>query len=114
MSRVAGRSDDMIFVSGISVMPSAVEQILLETEGMTPHYLIVLDRKGGVDEMEIQAEVPSTLADDLGRLQRLGRGLQDVVAHRLGVTARVLFVEPKTIARSTGGKMKRVIDKRGV
>ena len=112
MGRVAGRSDDMIFVNGVSVMPSAIEQVLLEAEGIAPHYLIVLDRKAGVDEMEIQVEVPPLLADDLGKLQRLGRGLQDAVAHRLGVASRVLFMEPKTIARSTGGKVNRVIDRR--
>jgi len=112
MSRVAGRSDDMIFVGGVNVMPSDIEQVLLETEGVEPHYLIVLDRKAGVDTMEIRVEVPASFSDELGKLQLLGRALQQALERRLGVAAKVTFVEPKTIARSTGGKMKRVIDSR--
>jgi phenylacetate-CoA ligase len=113
MSRVAGRSDDMIFVGGVNVMPSDIEQVLLETEGIQPHYLIVLDRSGGVDGMEIRVEVPPAFPDELGKLQLVGRRIQEALSRRLGLAARVTFVEPKTIARSTGGKMKRVIDRRG-
>ncbi len=112
MSRVAGRSDDMLFVGGVNVMPSDIEQVLLETEGVDPHYLLVLDRQAGVDTLEIRLEVPARFADQLGRLQILGRTIQQTLERRLGVAARVTFVEPKTIARSTGGKMKRVIDQR--
>ncbi len=112
MSRVAGRSDDMIFVAGVNVMPSDIEQVLLETKGIEPHYLIVLDREAGVDTMEIRVEVPKSFPDELGKLQLVGRAIQAGLERRLGVTARVTFVEPMTIARSTGGKMKRVIDRR--
>jgi phenylacetate-CoA ligase len=112
MSRVAGRSDDMIFVGGVNVMPSDIEQVLLETQGVEPHYLIVLDREAGVDTMEIRLEVPQSFPDELGKLQLLGRALQLSLERRLGLAARVTFVEPKTIARSTGGTMKRVIDRR--
>jgi phenylacetate-CoA ligase len=112
MSRVAGRSDDMLFVGGVNVMPSDIEQVLLETEGVDPHYLLVLDRQGGIDTLEIRLEVPARFADQLGRLQLLGRTIQQTLERRLAVAARVTFVEPNTIARSTGGKMKRVIDRR--
>ncbi len=112
MSRVAGRSDDMIFVGGVNVMPSDVEQVLLETEGLEPHYLIVLDREAGVDTIEIRVEVPRSFPDELGKLQLIGRTVQQAFERRLGISPRVTFVEPKTIARSAGGKSKRVIDRR--
>jgi len=114
MSRVSGRTDDMLIIDGINVFPSQIEEALLQVEGVEPHYLIVLDREAGMDTMEIQVEVPEALPllDDLGRLQQFKSRIQEHLDTVLGIRTRVTLVEPKTIARSTGGKMKRVIDKR--
>ena len=114
MRRVTGRTDDMLIIDGINVFPSQIEEVLLQVEGTAPHYLIVLDREAGIDTMEIRIEVPEELpfGDEVGRLQRFKSGIQEHLDAALGIKTRVTLAEPKTIARSTGGKMKRVIDKR--
>ncbi len=114
MSRVSGRTDDMLIVEGVNFFPSQIEEALLQIEGIEPHYLIILNREAGVDIMEIQVEVPEELPfmDDLGKLQRFKTTVQDKLNIALGIKVKVTLVEPKTIDRSTGGKMNRVIDKR--
>jgi phenylacetate-CoA ligase len=114
MSRVSGRTDDMLIVEGVNFFPSQIEEALLQIEGIEPHYLIILNREAGVDMMEIQVEVPEELPfmDDLGKLQRFKTTVQDKLNMALGIKVKVTLVEPKTIGRSTGGKMNRVIDKR--
>ena len=114
MSRVSGRTDDMLIVEGVNFFPSQIEEALLQIEGIEPHYLIILNREAGVDIMEIQVEVPEELPfmDDLGKLQQFKTTVQDKLNIALGIKVKVTLVEPKTIGRSTCGKMNRVIDKR--
>ena len=114
MSRVSGRSDDMIIVDGVNVFPSEIEQVLLEIEGIEPHYLIILDRDSGIDTVEIQLEIPLQLpfVDDYGKLEEFRASIALAIERRLRLESRVTFVERQTIARSTGGTMKRVDDRR--
>ena len=114
LSRIVGRTDDMLIVEGVNFFPSQIEEALLQIEGIEPHYLIILNREAGVDIMEIQVEVPEELPfmDDLGKLQRFKTTVQDKLNIALGIKVKVTLVEPKTIGRSTGGRMNRVIDKR--
>lgn len=116
MSRVSGRSDDMIVVEGRSIFPSEIEQVLLEVEGVEPHYMIILDRQGGVDTVEIKLEIPRQLpfVDDYGKLESFRAAIRGAIEKRIGLAARVTFVEHQTIARSTGGTMKRVEDRRAM
>lgn len=114
MSRVSGRSDDMIIVEGVNVFPSEIEQILLEFDTIEPHYLIVLTRESGVDSVEIQLEIPLQLpfVDDYAKLENFRSSIAETLERRLGLSAKVTFVEHQTIARSTGGTMRRVDDRR--
>jgi len=112
MHRVTGRSDDMLIIRGVNVFPSQIESILIETEGLTPHYQLIVDRKGNLDTLEVQVEVnESIFSDEIKNLQRVETKVMKNIKEFLGVTAKVKLVNPKEIERSVG-KAKRIIDKR--
>jgi phenylacetate-CoA ligase len=112
MLRVTGRSDDMLIIRGVNVFPSQVESVLLKYAEVEPHYMIVVDRKGNLDIMEIQIEVTNGLfSDEIRKLEALERTIRDDIESTLGIHAKVRLVEHKTIQRSEG-KAKRVVDKR--
>uniref|UniRef100_I2Q1I2 Phenylacetate-coenzyme A ligase n=1 Tax=Desulfovibrio sp. U5L TaxID=596152 RepID=I2Q1I2_9BACT len=114
MVRVQGRSDDMLIIRGVNVFPSQIESILLETEGLTPHYQLVVEREGNLDTLTVQVEVDEKLfSDEIKRLQRLEGKIQKNIKEFLGVTALVKLVEPRAIQRSEG-KAKRIVDLRHV
>jgi phenylacetate-CoA ligase len=113
MSRVMGRSDDMLIIKGINVFPSQIESVLLEVEGVEPHYLIVVDRKEGFksDELEIWVEVSENVfSDEIGKMEALEKKLRAELESVLNISPRIKLVEPRTIAR-TEGKAKRVVDR---
>ncbi len=112
MGRVIGRSDDMLIVSGVNVFPSQVEHVLTQVEGLTPNYVIVLDKRGVLDVLEVWVEVDERVfTGDIGALENLKRKLEEELANALFLRARVKLVEPKTLERSMG-KAKRVVDRR--
>jgi phenylacetate-CoA ligase len=112
MQRVFGRTDDMLIIRGVNVFPSQIEEVLLEVEGAEPHYQIVIERSGALDDIEVQLEVASGIFFDEARKMF---ALRELIEHRLesalGIGVRVNLVEPGSIERSQG-KAKRVIDKR--
>ena len=80
---------------------------------MRPHYLIVVDRKKSLDDLEIRLEVEERLFSDvMGDMVRLQASVADKLQSALGLRARVTLVEPGAIER-TAGKAKRVLDLRG-
>jgi phenylacetate-CoA ligase len=113
MSRLTGRSDDMLIVRGVNVFPSQIESVLLEVEGVEPHYLIVVDRQHAfkTDELEIWIEVSEEVfSDEMGKMENLEKRLRSEMDSVLGIAARIKLVEPRTIARAEG-KAKRVVDR---
>jgi phenylacetate-CoA ligase len=114
MERVSGRSDDMLIIRGVNVFPSQIESVLMNIKGVEPHYLLIVDRKGNLDTLDVQVEVnEKVFSDEVKDLQALGRKIEKEIKDLLGVTAGVKLVEPKTIQRSEG-KAQRVIDKRNI
>jgi len=114
MEKVTGRTDDMIIFKGVNIYPSQIEEILLEFEGVTPHYQIVLGRDGALDTMEILVEVNESLFfDDMKRQGTLVQNIFDAIRGTLGVSPRVKLVEPRSIERFRG-KAKRVVDEREI
>jgi phenylacetate-CoA ligase len=110
--RIGRRSDDMFIIRGVNVFPSQVETALLKIEGTLPHYLIVLSRVKGLDQMEVQVEVtPDVFSDKVGGLEILQQKLEAEVEQTIGIRVTVRLVAPHTIQRSEG-KAKRVMDKR--
>ena len=112
MSRVSGRTDDMLIIRGVNVFPSQVETVLLEMEGTEPHYQLVISKKGALDELEVRVEVSESIFfDEMKKLEELREGIRRRLTSVLGLSPKVTLVEPKTIERSTG-KAKRVLDMR--
>jgi phenylacetate-CoA ligase len=112
ITRMSGRSDDMLIIRGVNVFPSQIESILVRIEGVEPHYLLIVDRKDNLDTLEVQVEVDERIfSDEIKVLQALARRIEKEIKDMLGVTCTVKLVEPKTIQRSEG-KAKRVVDNR--
>jgi phenylacetate-CoA ligase len=113
ISKISGRTDDMIIVRGINVFPSQIEHVLLGIEGTLPHYQLIVDRKANdLDELEIMVEVDHKIfSDEIKMLRSFEDKIKKEIESVLGVFVKVKLVEPKTIERSEG-KAKRVVDKR--
>jgi len=114
MSKISGRTDDMLIVRGVNVFPSQIESVLLQVEGVQPHYQIIVDRQATLDDLEVWVEVSESIfADEIRRLEALAEKVRTELHEVLGISARVKLVEPRSIQRSEG-KAKRVIDRRDV
>lgn len=112
MNRILGRTDDMLIIRGVNVFPTQIENVLLEIGEVEPQYLMVVDRKGNLDELEIWVEISEKLfSDEVRKLEDLEHRIKNEIISTLGISARIKLVEPKTIPRSEG-KAKRVVDKR--
>lgn len=112
MTKVTGRTDDMLIIRGVNVFPSQVESVLLSIGETAPHYMLIVDRKDNLDILEIQVEItPQLFSDEVRKLEDIERKIKKEIESTLGISAKIKLVEPKTIQRSEG-KAKRVIDKR--
>jgi phenylacetate-CoA ligase len=112
MKRVRGRTDDMLIIRGVNVFPSQIETVLMQIEGISPHYQIIVDREGGLDIMEVQVEVSEEMFSDRIRgLEEWQEVIQGEIESYLGIGVKVILVEPRSIARSEG-KAVRVVDNR--
>lgn len=114
MSKVTGRSDDMLIIRGVNVFPSQIENVLLEVGETAPHYLLIVDRIDNLDILEVWVEMSQDMFfDEVKKVEDLERKIKKEIDSTLGINAKIKLVEPKTIERSEG-KAKRVIDKRKI
>ncbi len=114
MSKIYGRSDDMLIIRGVNIFPTQVESILLEIPEAKPHYQLVVDRQGSLDTLEVQVEIDdSYFSDELVELSKINKKIKHKIESVLGISVILKLVESKTIARSEG-KAKRVIDNRQI
>jgi len=113
ITKIKGRTDDMLIIRGVNVFPSQIEEILLKTSnGVTPNYQIIVDRVNSTDTLEIKVELTEELfSDDVKTIETITQNIKDAIRSTLGLGAKITLVAPKTIDRSEG-KAKRVIDKR--
>ncbi|MCX4741409.1 phenylacetate--CoA ligase PaaK [Streptomyces antibioticus] len=109
IEKITGRCDDMIILRGVNVFPSQIEEIVLRTPGVAPHFQIELTRRERMDHMTVRVESrPDTPADGRDTAARaIAKGVKDGV----GVSVEVTIVEPDTLERSLG-KLRRVKDRR--
>ena len=127
MMKLTGRTDDLLIIRGVNFFPSQIEEIVLKHKDVTPNYLVVVDRHGSLDEVEVRIEVTEkyvtkpigdtfiestrlAVSDELATrdlVKTLVRDIKDVV----GITVKVSLVTPGSIPRSEG-KAKRFIDNR--
>jgi len=112
MTRVFGRTDDMLIIRGVNVFPQQIETVLFEIEGVAPHYQIIIDRKGALDETTVNVEVSESIFfDEMKKQSELKETIKKQLAAELGISVDVKLVEKKTLERFEG-KAKRVIDNR--
>jgi phenylacetate-CoA ligase len=97
----------MIIVRGVNVYPSNVEHALLSVPEAAPHYQLVVERTGAMDELTVQCE-PAGSTDDPAKLRM---HVERVLHDQLGIRVRVEVMEPETLPRSEG-KAVRVVDRR--
>lgn len=109
MSRVTGRSDDMLIIRGVNLFPSQIEVAVLRVEGASTHYQIEVDRPGTLDQVTVRVECQDEPTTE--RAQPLQRRLAAEIHSVSGIRASVELVAPHTLERSTG-KARRVIDRR--
>lgn len=112
MSRIIGRTDDMLIIKGVNVYPMQIESILFDIEGVEPHYQIIVEREGRLDKAQVLVEVTESIFFDQMKKQRqLVDHIKKRLAAELGIGVEVKLVEEKSLERFEG-KAKRVIDKR--
>ncbi len=112
ISRIIGRTDDMLIIKGVNVFPTQIESILCEIEGTEPHYRIIVDRENHQDRVTVQVEVVESIFFHEMRKQRaLINRIKASLASELGIGVDVKLVEEKSLERFEG-KGNRVIDNR--
>jgi len=112
MEKVRQRTDDMLIIRGVNVFPSQIEDVLFKIEGIRPHYLIVLGRKHGLDDIELRIEVAEEVFSDImADMVAFTRHVSERLHAVLGLNVKVTLVEPGSIER-TAGKAKKVLDQR--
>ncbi len=112
MTRITGRSDDMLIIRGVNIFPSQVESVILEMPEFEPHYLLIVDRNNNLDTLQIQVETrPEFFSDEINKMLELKKKISHRLQSVLGIAADVKLMEPRSLERSIG-KAKRVIDNR--
>ena len=109
MEKVTGRTDDMIILRGVNLFPTQIEELLLGTPELSPHFQCVLSREGTLDEMTVRVEHREGVAT--ASAEEAGRHLRHLVKSTIGVSIGVEVREPGGIERSVG-KMRRIVDQR--
>ena len=112
MSRIMGRTDDMLIIKGVNVFPTQIEAVLFAIEGTEPHYRIIVERENNEDRITVMVEVvESIFFDEMKKQRALVDTIKRRLASELGIHIEVKLVEEKTLERFDG-KGARVIDKR--
>ncbi|MFB6617838.1 phenylacetate--CoA ligase PaaK [Streptomyces sp. NPDC085524] len=110
MEKITGRSDDMIILRGVNMYPTQVEEILLRTAGLAPHFQLRLTTEGRLDALTVRVE--ARRETDADRRAAAAAEVVRAVKEGIGVSVRVEVVDPETLERSVG-KIKRLVDLRG-
>jgi len=109
MEKVTGRSDDMIILRGVNLFPTQIEEIILRTPGLAPHFQLVLTTRGRMDHLTVQVEARPDCPTE--RRDRAAAEVIKTVKDTIGTSVEVVCVEPETLARSAG-KIQRLVDHR--
>src|SRR4051794_8609118 len=109
MEKVTGRTDDMIILRGVNLFPTQIEEIILRTPGLAPHFQLVLTTKGRLDHLAVQVEARPDCPGE--RRDPAAAEVAKAVKDTIGTSVEVLVVEPETLARSAG-KIQRLVDNR--
>ena len=109
IEKITGRTDDMIILRGVNVFPTQIEELILRTPELAPHFQCVLSREGRLDAMTVKVERRHGVGP--AAAQEAGRALAGLVKNTIGVSIAVDVIEPDGVERSMG-KMRRIVDQR--
>ena len=109
MQRITGRSDDMVILRGVNLFPTQIEEIVLRTPGLSPHFRLVLTRSGRLDALTVEVEARPDCPPE--RRSEAGAEVARRVKDTIGTSVEVAVVEPETLERSVG-KLERLVDRR--
>jgi phenylacetate-CoA ligase len=109
MEKITGRTDDMIILRGVNLFPTQIEEIILRTPGLSPHFQLVLTSRGRMDHLTVQVEARPDCPGD--RRDPAAAEVAKAVKDTVGTSVEVITVEPETLARSAG-KLQRLVDHR--
>lgn len=109
MEKVTGRSDDMVILRGVNLFPTQIEEIVLRTPGVAPHFQLRLTRQGRLDALTVRAEARADATPE----ERAAAALSIAAAVKdgVGVSVGVEILDPESLERSVG-KIKRIADLR--
>lgn len=112
VSRMMGRSDDMLIIKGVNVFPTQIETVLFEMDGTEPHYRLIVERENNEDKLTVMVEVvESIFFDEMKKQRAFVDSIRKKMASELGIGVNIQLVEERTLERFDG-KSDRVIDKR--
>ncbi len=112
ISRISGRTDDMLIVRGINVFPSQIEYTLMRIPEVGEQYMIYVSREGALDRMVIQVEIKQeAFSDKMEDMVKLRAHIESVLKKYLNISVEVELKAPGELPRFTG-KAKRVVDTR--
>jgi phenylacetate-CoA ligase len=109
IGRITGRTDDMIILRGVNLFPTQIEELILRTRQLSPHFQCVLTRQGRMDALTVRVERRAEAAP--AAAGQAGAALADQIKNTIGVSVQVEVIEPDTVERSMG-KMRRIVDER--
>ncbi|GGU38705.1 phenylacetate--CoA ligase PaaK [Streptomyces lavendofoliae] len=109
MEKVTGRSDDMVILRGVNLFPTQIEEIVLRTPGLAPHFQLRLTRDGRLDALTVRAEARADATAEARA--EAARAVAAAVKDGIGVSVAVEVVDPETLERSVG-KIRRIVDLR--
>ncbi|MGW1864298.1 phenylacetate--CoA ligase PaaK [Streptomyces mauvecolor] len=109
MEKVTGRSDDLVILRGVNLFPTQIEEIVLRTPGLAPHFQLRLSREGRLDALTVRVEARADTPPE--QRDAAARSIVAAVKDGIGVSVAVEIVDPETIERSVG-KFKRIVDLR--
>jgi phenylacetate-CoA ligase len=109
MQKITGRSDDMIILRGVNVFPTQIEEIVLRTQGLAPHFQLVLTTEGRLDALTVRVEARPDCPPE--RRRAAAEDLVTAVKDTVGVSVGCEVVDPETLERSVG-KLQRLKDQR--
>ncbi len=107
--KVTGRSDDMLIIRGVNLFPTQIEELILQDERLSPHYVLEVRRDGPLDSLKIIVEGRANASESA--VAEASENLRHLVKNRIGVSAEVKMLPEGGVERSVG-KAKRIIDLR--
>jgi phenylacetate-CoA ligase len=111
IGKITGRTDDMLIIRGVNLFPSQIEELILKTARLAPHYQLVVSRQKHLDDLTVRVEMKPELAGDSGLREIAAGELRHRIKALIGINTKVEVMDSGGVERSAG-KAKRIVDLR--